>query len=152
MSSIVQCINSAFAACASNRSVRAPPHISLLYFKKYCWRSENKLQCFCVFNKLTYFGLKCTKYSRKFRKKFGFSTSQEDTFDILLWLNRNILIFYYQFRRDCCFVLNELNICKAITIIIINNVWTLFRLSGIDTLHVQNEGVPFANKSWKYVN
>lgn len=149
MSSIVQCINSAFAACASNWSVRSPPHISLLRAVSPSIVGEVKVNCHAFWTRVSSTNWRildwnALKKKKKFSpvchhvevKKLVFSTSQEETFDILLRLNRSILILYYQFGRDCCFVLNELNICKAITIIIINNVWTLFRSSGIDTLHV----------------
>lgn len=88
----------------------------------------------------------------KWKEKLVFSTSREDEFGFLLRPNRNIFTFYHQFSRDCCFVLNELNICKAITIIIINNVWTLLDRQGLTPCMYKNEAEPFANKSWKYVD
>lgn len=87
-----------------------------------------------------------------------FSTFQEVRFDFLLRPNRNFFFYFLsssfilRFTRDCCFVLNELEICKAITIIITNNVWTLLDRQGLTPCMYKMGEVPFANKSWKYVN
>lgn len=127
-------------------------HFIIVLNKKYCWRSsfsqpKSKSNAMFFGGKNVSsadwrrFGLKCTKKKKerkenlacviKLKEKLLFSTCHEDKTESELRPNRNILILYYQFRRDCCFVLNELNICKAITIIIINNVWTLLDRQGL---------------------
>lgn len=153
MSSIVQKKqnkrkNSAFAACASNRSVRArlvcATHFINVFFFIFLFESvvgevHSHSRSLVFSTKWRILDWNALKKKKKFspvimwklKEKLVFSTSQEDKFDFLLRPNRNIFILYYKFTRDCCFVLNELNICKAITIIITNNVWTLLDRQGL---------------------
>lgn len=89
----------------------------------------------------------------KLKEKSCYSPlSPDDKFASLLRPERNIFDTYSKFTGDCCFVLNELALCKAVIIIITNNVWTLLDRQGLTPCMYKMGEVPFANKSWKYVN
>lgn len=141
MSSIVQQKNPALLQHVLQTEVWeldwSPPHISLMYYFLFesvvgeVYSHSRSLVFSTKWRILDWNALKKNVIMWKLKEKLVFSTSQEDKFDFLLRPNRNIFILYYKFTRDCCFVLNEPNICKAITIIITNNVWTLLDRQGL---------------------